>query len=193
MSGRGGADRAEDLRRGLVVPVVEDRRQQVDVAFRDSLEEAARYEFEAVVEERLVSRRLRQVEDDPAQVGVGLQQLGKERAVAAAYVDDGFAAAPLDRLQPLDPRVRSLRHRPVEPRPLLRMLGEPRPEVGAEDLGEDRLSACVEPLDRAVPHASEEHGEIVPAARQQELGRRGVAENASFLLGEDALARERTE
>src|SRR5437868_6817719 len=73
------------------------------------------------------------------------------------------------------------------------MLGEPCPEVAAEHVGEDGLSARVEPLDRAVPDASEEDGEIVPAARQQELGRRGVAEDAPFLLGEDALARERTE
>jgi hypothetical protein len=49
------------------------------------------------------------------------------------------------------------------------VLGEPRPEVGAEDLREDGLSARVEPLDRPVPDAAEEDGEIVPAARKQEL------------------------
>src|SRR6185437_12700763 len=146
-----------------------------------------------LTEERLVAHRLGQVEDDPVQVGAELQQLGEERAVPAADVDDRLAVAPLDGLEALDPCIRSLRHRPVEPRAVLRVLGEPRPEVGAEDVGEDGVSARVESLDSAVPDAAEEDGEIVPAAREQKRRCRCVAEDASFLLRKDAVAGERAE
>ena len=71
---RAGADRAQDRGRALVVPVVEDRRQEVDVALRHALEEAARDELDPVAERRLVAHGLGQVEDDSAQARLPLEQ-----------------------------------------------------------------------------------------------------------------------
>src|SRR5262249_12611453 len=130
------------------------------------------------------------VEDDSAQARVELQQFDEEGAVPATHVDDGLPVTPLDAVEPLYPSVRPLRHRAVESRALHRMRGEPGPEVGAERVGEDRLTACVEPLDGAVPNAPEEDGEVVPTTRQQELGGGCVREDPRFFLGEDAVARQ---
>jgi hypothetical protein len=60
-----------------------------------------------------------------------------------------------------------LRHRKVELLALAGVLGQPRPEVGAEEFREGRLAAGIELSDRAVPDTGEQRRELAPAARHQ--------------------------
>src|SRR5439155_16989483 len=98
--GCGRTHRAQDPRSVFVGPVVEDPREEVGVALRDRVEEAAGHELDAVAEGRLVSHRLGQVEDDPAQLWAPPDQLDEQRAVAAADVHDDLALAPLETREP---------------------------------------------------------------------------------------------
>ena len=96
--GRGGADRrAGSAAARLVVPVVEDRREHVDVAGGTRSKKLPATNVDAVAERRLVPRRLRQVEDDPAQTGLAARSSTRSGAVAAADVDDELVASPLER------------------------------------------------------------------------------------------------
>src|SRR4051812_8334024 len=187
-------DGAEDRGRVLVVPVVEDRREDVDVARRDALEEAAGDEGATVAQARLVDVRLRQVEDDAAATRVPGEQRDQQRAVAAAHVDDRLVAAPLDLREVVDPTFLPLLHRAVERGALVRVGREPRPELGAEDAREGRLARRLELAGRVVPDAAEEAREVVPAAvAVQQLRRLGVGEDAGRDLGEDPVARKRAQ
>ena len=62
----GGSNGAQDRSRLLVAPVVEDLRDDVDVAVGHPVEEAALDERDALSERRLVAHRLREVEHDAA-------------------------------------------------------------------------------------------------------------------------------
>src|SRR6185503_7011408 len=96
----------------------------------------------------------------------------------------------LDAGDALDPAILAFLHRAIEQGALLRMLGEPLPEVSCERLP----AACVQVGDRAVPDAAEQLGEGSPGSVRAELSRRrGVLENAGVDLGEDPLARKRAQ
>src|SRR6202011_4704280 len=103
-------DGAQDRCGSLVVPVVEDCRQDVDVAFRNALEEAALLELDPLAECVLVAHGLGQVEDDPAETGLSAQHLDQERAVSAPDVDHRLIAAPINAVEPLDPLLLALLH-----------------------------------------------------------------------------------
>src|SRR5207244_715715 len=60
-------DRVEDRCRALVAPVVEDRREDVDVALGDALEEVALDERDPAAERVFVAHGLGEVVDDPAE------------------------------------------------------------------------------------------------------------------------------
>src|SRR4029450_3215332 len=92
-SGRSSsADRAQDRGCALVVPVVEDRRQQVDVALGDAVEEAAFDELDPLVAQGgVVANGLREIEDDAAEPRLPAQQLHEQGAVSASHVDDAPA------------------------------------------------------------------------------------------------------
>src|SRR5262249_8211770 len=113
-------------------------------------------------------------------------------AVAAADVDDRLVAVPLDGGEPCCAALLPLLHRVVEDRALARMLGEPRPEVGAELAPESVLAARVEGACGAEENASEELREgAVGAAAELRRGR--VREDTRLRLGEHPVARERAE
>src|SRR5204863_10149945 len=119
----------EDRCRALVAPVVEDRREDVDVAVRDAVEEVAGDNGAAGAAQRvLIADRLRPVEDDSAQSRAPGAERGEERPVAAADVDDDLVAAPAGRREPVDPPLLPLLHSAVERCTFGRVLGEPRPE-----------------------------------------------------------------
>src|SRR6476646_4044026 len=122
-----------------------------------------------------------------------LEEGTKERTVAAADVDDRLVATPLHSLEPLEPPLPPLRHRAIEGGPLLRVRREPRPELLAEHAREWRFAAHVQPANRCEPRAAEKAREVVPAVDREELRGRRVAEDARLLLGEDPVARERTQ
>src|SRR5262249_15845320 len=114
------------------------------------------------------------------------------RAVAAADIDNRLVAAPLDRGEPCRAALLPLLHRAVEDCALVRMLGEPRPQVGAVLALEGGLPARVERAYGAVKGATEEVREGAPAAAEElRCGR--VREDTRFRLGEDSVARERAE
>jgi hypothetical protein len=60
----GRSDRAQDLRRAFVVPVVDDSREDVGVAARNLFEEVPCDENEPFAERRLVAIDLREVKDN---------------------------------------------------------------------------------------------------------------------------------
>src|ERR671934_234515 len=129
----------------------------------------------------------------PRRAGCSRSSSASSEPLPPPAADEGLVPAPPERPEPLGPRLLALLHRAVERRPLARVLGEPRPEVGVEDALERGVAARVEPLERSVPDAAEEVGEVIPAAAVKELGRRRVAEHTRRLLREDAVARERAE
>ena len=75
----------------------------------------------------------------PRSSGRRSDQLGEQRAVAAADVDDHLALAPVERREPLGGAAALSRHRGVERRALGGMLREPLPEAGSEPLWERRV------------------------------------------------------
>ena len=131
-AGRGvRADRPEDRAGLLVGPVVEDRAEDVGVAGRDALEEAARDELDPVAasaaSSRTVSGRSRTIAAQPG--------LPCERARASSEPlppptsTTVSSLAPLQAGEPVDAPLLSVLHRPVEQRALAWMVGEPLPEV----------------------------------------------------------------
>jgi hypothetical protein len=158
------ADRPEDRRRSFVVPVMEDPREDVGVAARYFLEEAAGDEGNPFAEGRLVAVCLRQVEDEAANVGHLCEQRLEQGTVATADVDHGLVASPLELGQPLRGPFLPACHRSVEGRPLAGALGEPRPEVRVEHTRERlRLRRWIHRSRAAVEHAAEEVRELGPA------------------------------
>ena len=79
----------------------------------------------------------------------------------------------------------------VECRAFVRVVGEPRPEVGSEVARERHLAGRVQSGDRAVPDAAEQRREVSPASADEQLGGRGIAKGAWRVLGEDTVARKR--
>src|SRR5207253_5640459 len=100
----------------LVVPVVEDRREDVDVAARGALEEVAGDERAVLTQACLVAVRLGQLEDDPAQPGVPVEEADEQRTVAAADVDHELVAAPAEHGETFHRRVVPFGHRGDAPR-----------------------------------------------------------------------------
>ena len=190
---RAGADRPQDRGRALVVPVVEDRRQEVDVALRHALEEAPLDEPDPVAERRLVAHGLGEIEDDSAQARLPLEQRRQQGPVAATDVDHGLAIAPVDPVEPLHSLLLALLHRDVEERALVAVRGEPGPEVGPVELWPHRLARGVQRAGGLVPDTAEEVRERGPAAPEELCGDLGVPKDTRFLLGEDAVARERAQ
>ena len=137
---RGGADGAQNPKRGLVVPVVKDVREHVGVAAgRDGLEEIAARERRPVGHagslEGLEGRGfgVRQVDDGPAQSRVPRQEPGKQPARPTANVDDQLVR-PVELVERRELERGACSHRAVEDRGFGRMLGEPVEVAGAEDI-----------------------------------------------------------
>ena len=178
--GRGvRADRPEDRGRLLVGPVVEDGAEDVGVAGRDALEEAARHECR--------SRRRR----GPPRRGPSREGRGRSRAarVAVRRARAGASRSRRRRRRPSRPRATpgrragrpaapSVLHRQVEQRPLARdgrrAIPRSRPRTAF-------ARRRVEVPDRPVPDAAEELRERVPrrgpagAARTPRCSRRRPA------------------
>jgi hypothetical protein len=120
--------------------------------------------------------------------------VAKQRAVAAADVDDRLVAAPLESGQSLEAPLLALLHRAVEPSSLVGMLSEPGPELAAEQAWKCWFAGGIESLRSPIPDAAEEAREVVPTATAaQVLGGRCVAEDAGSVLCKDAVARERAQ
>src|SRR2546425_1272347 len=78
------------------VPTVEDCRQEIDIAARHPLEEAAGDEADPVPEACLVAPRLGEIEDDSLEFRSALEQGAQERTVSPTDVDDGLVAEPVE-------------------------------------------------------------------------------------------------
>src|SRR5207244_3578773 len=117
-------------------------------------------------------------------VRVPLQELEQQGAVAAADVDDRLVATPVDALEALEAALPALRHGAVEGGALVRMGGEPRPELRAEHTREGGRTATVEIDHRFEPATAEKLSEVVPAVRREELGDLRVPEDTRFFLRE---------
>ena len=164
---------------------MENLRQHVRVSRRHGVEEAARDEFDPFAERRLVPDRLRQVEDDSAQLRPALKQSAQQLTVAAADVDDNLVGVPVERGKPIRVFGFPARHRRIESAPFGGMLCEPAPEVSLEPARQS--GDCV------VEHRSEEVRKLRPTVAAQEVRRLGVAEDARRGFREDTVARERAQ
>ena len=143
---------------------------------------------------RTVSGRSKTI---PRSSGRRCEQRAQQRAVAAADVDDGLVAAPVERGEPLAGRSFPPRHRAVEDRPLVGVRREPRPEVGAERRG-GRSTVAGRRIERRRPRVRNTPpnrcaNSCQPSVAAQQLRRLGVAEDARLVLREDAVARERAQ
>ena len=111
----------QQLQALLVFPVVQDARQQVDIASgRNGGEEVATDHLAAIGESVLaqpVPRRrddVRDFEDDTGQVRVRRENGGQQRAVAPADVDDGARSGEVVDVRELGEEGAPRRHRTVE-------------------------------------------------------------------------------
>jgi hypothetical protein len=197
---------AQDRGRALVVPVVNHVLEQDRVrTARDLLEEAASRDLAAVRDPEageVRARALRDVgliEDDTAQPRVGLQDPAEEGAVSAADVHHCLELREVVRGGDRGRRLGSEgRHRPVEVRRGLRVLGHLHERVGAGRAllqrgqtrahGELQLLPVV--LDGWTREQSHARAHRAGHVRAQELAERSEREAAVVLLGEDPDARQ---
>src|SRR5262249_7824264 len=132
-------------------------------------EEAAGDELDRAGEQRLVAVGFRQIESDPAQPGPTTEQLGEQRAVAAADIDHDVAVVPLGLHKQLCTLVLPADHGAVEGAAFCRMCREPAPEIRAERAREARVPRGVRLAAGAVPAAAEQVRGGTPVRPAQQL------------------------
>ena len=188
-----------------VLPVVDDRLQQVRVApRRHGVEEAAADDLEALGDRRFevgshALDDVRLVEQDAAQVRVRLEQPGEERARPTADVDDLREAAEVVGVEqrPVD-AAGDIGHRAIEHLSLLRVVRARLPDVDAVNVTE-RVLARAHAVQQVTPRlpdrrASDECSPAVQCVRGallQQLGERRRGEASAVFLAEDPDARKR--
>ena len=199
------ANAPEDSHGVVICPVVEDLGQQVDVAAgRRLVEEAPANRRAPLGEAVLLDLTLgragdaREVEDDPAQMVVDLEQHAQHRAVPSAHVDDGPHVAPVALEERREPRRRPALHRPVERLGVVGMLCEVVEERRPEELVERRAAGpgrLERPAPRPVGQVAEEDRVVASRARplDEQLTDVGEAHDPGLRLCEDAHRHERPE